>query len=141
MDISFFHNLLKLTSLSDEQVDDFVKEYSDTVNIAIFNVFFEEFGKLGRNDLVEKLRALIVDKAELLKSLDIVNEDKKNELDQRFEQILLEIKNPLVQNSISESISKKIEELDDGMIDKVVSVLTPEDKNKLFNNLNKILSK
>lgn len=141
MDISFFYNLLKLTSLSDEQVDDFVKEYSDTVNIAIFNVFFEEFGKLGRNDLVEKLRALIVDKAELLKSLDIVNEDKKNELDQRFEQILLEIKNPLVQNSISESISKKIEELDDGMIDKVVSVLTPEDKNKLFNNLNKILSK
>lgn len=141
MDISFFHNLLKLTSLPDEKVDDFVKEYSETVNIAIFNIFFEEFGKLGRNDLVEKLRALIVDKAELLKSLDIVNEDKKNELDQRFEQILLEIKNPLLQNSISESISKKIEELDDGMIGKVVSALTPEDKNKLFNNLNKILSK
>ena len=130
-----------MTSLPDEQVDNFVKEYSETVNIAIFNIFFEEFGKLGRNDLLDKLRALIVDKAELLKSLDIVNEDKKNELDQRFEQILLEIKNPLLQNSISESISKKIEELDNAMIDKVVSALTPEDKNKLFNNLNKILSK
>ena len=130
-----------MTSLPDEQVDNFVKEYSETVNIAIFNIFFEEFGKLGRNDLLDKLRALIVDKAELLKSLDIVNEDKKNELDQRFEQILLEIKNPLLQNSISESISKKIEELDNAMIDKVVSALTPEDKNKLFNNLNKILNK
>lgn len=141
MDISFFHNLLKLTSLSDEQVDNFVKEYSETLNMAIFNIFFEEFGKLGRNDLLDKLRALIVDKVELLKSFGIVNEDKKNELDQRFEQILLEIKNPLVQNKISESISKKIEELDNGMIDKVVSVLTPEDKNNLYNNLNKILSK
>ncbi len=141
MDIEFFYNILKLTSLKEEKISGYIKEYLEIVNIATFNIFFEEFKNNNRNDLCLRLKSVILDKAEQLKSLDIADVNKSKALDQRFEQILLEISDPLLQNRISNSIDLKIEEVDNKMIEKVISELSQEDKTKIVNNLNYILNK
>ncbi len=140
MDAEFFYNLLKLTSFPEEKITAYVKDYTSLINTAVINIVFEELKNNNRNDLADKFKHVINDGTQLYKSLAFADDTKKTDLNKRFEQILLEINDNLLQNKISARIDKRIEEIDKVMIENVVGALNQNDKTKLQTALNNILN-
>lgn len=141
MDAEFFYNILKVTSIDEKRIETYIKDYVHLVDTAAINILFEELKNNNRNELADKLKHLINEGAQLYKSLDFADENKQSDLNKRFEQILLEINDELLQNKISERIDSRVQEIDKVVIENVVAALSPDDKNKLQTALNNILEK